>query len=461
MTGDPFNPLGLALCHPLHHWLGRVMVAANLFEPCLAVTLISALAAAVAVAVTCACVLRLTESLPASVLAAASLGLAHTFWQMATLAETYALAAALLSLECYFLIRFTGTRQVRYLLLMCLFNGLGISNHLLALLTTPVVAVIVLLAALDKIVRAKYVLGAVVIWLAGSSLYGGMVIAELARSGDWQATIHSALFGYAYADEVLNVTLSLRGLAISAAFVTLCFPNLLLPAGVHGIVRSGRLNIPRRVRRALLAGLIIHLVFVARYDIVDQHTFLVPAYVLLSIFGGVGFAVMLKLWPPHGRRIGLTAAVVLVVLTPVLYAVMPTVAREFDVLKSVARDKPYRDDYVYLFTPWSVAERSADMMSREAVTLAGKSGLVLVEDEMAEFAVRYRAIRDGLNDLRITSDINPQLLVEAGGQAGPVVLVPFKAGAPRIEAPGGTWQRIGDLYVLRAERKDPGDSSHP
>ena len=50
-TGQLENNLGLALCHPLHYWLGRLAVAPDLFEPCFAVTLVSSLAAAMAAAV--------------------------------------------------------------------------------------------------------------------------------------------------------------------------------------------------------------------------------------------------------------------------------------------------------------------------------------------------------------------------------------------------------------------------
>ena len=49
VTHEPFNPLGLALSHPLHHWLGRLAAAPGLLEPAFAVTLVSAVAGAVAV----------------------------------------------------------------------------------------------------------------------------------------------------------------------------------------------------------------------------------------------------------------------------------------------------------------------------------------------------------------------------------------------------------------------------
>jgi hypothetical protein len=448
VTGESVNPLGLALSHPLHHWLGRLAVGTNLFEPCFAVTLLSALAGAVAVANVYGCVLTLTRSQQAALFAAASLGLANTFWQMATVAETYTLAAALLSAECWCILAYARTGHLRYLWLMCLFNGLGISNHLLASLTTPVVAFIAIHAVSREEITIKHVAIGLVLWLVGSAPYSGMVLTEVISSGDFDGTIHSALFGHTYANRVLNLTPSPRLLLISAGFVLLSFPNLLLPAAGYGIIRAARFGVPLLSRRAILAGLIIHVCFVARYNVVDQHTFLVPSYVLLSVFGGVGFAMMLEHWRPQARRVALSAAVALLPLTPIAYAIAPEVARRFDVLRSVARHKPYRDDYVYLFAPWSVIKRSADRMSREAVELAGERGLILVEDSMAEFAIRYRALREGLSDLQITHEITAELIREAADRAEPVVLVPLNANAPRTVPPIGSWDRTGDLYLL-------------
>ena len=101
VTHESLNPLGLALSHPLHHWLGRAVVSAGVFEPAFAITLLSALAAAVTVANVYGCVKTLTRHTLASALAAASLLFAHTFWQLATVVESYTLTAALLSGEIW------------------------------------------------------------------------------------------------------------------------------------------------------------------------------------------------------------------------------------------------------------------------------------------------------------------------------------------------------------------------
>jgi hypothetical protein len=263
--------------------------------------------------------------------------------------------------------------------------------------------------------------------------------------------VHSALFGE-YASNVLGVGLSSRLLAISVAFTLLSFPNLTLPAAVLGGTRARAARVPILTRNALLAATGLHLVFALRYNVIDQYMFLLPAYALIAVLAGVGYAVVLETW-----RVGRTvvaAAGALTVLTPVLYFGTPELARRSHALDGMARDKPYRDDYRYLFLPFGVSETSAARMSREAVELAGPHGLIVVEDEMAVFAVRYQqALRSPTTDVKLVGDreSNPTALAAARDEGRPVVWICARRdGAP----PGsfGTWKRTGDLYVLEAMR---------
>ncbi len=455
VNGELLNPRGLALTHPLHHWLGRLVVSANLFEPCFAITLISALAAAVAVANVFGVVWTLTRSREAALLAAVSLALAHTFWQLATRTETYTLGAALFTGECWCLAAYAVRRKTICLWGMLLLNGLGVGNHMQAMLTTPVVMFVVLHGVSIRRVSIKDACIAALAWVVGSLPYTGLVASQMLRSGDVIGTLRSALFGQSFANQVMNVALPARLLLLSAGFVVMNFPNLLLPAAVHGVMRGAAIGVPTIARRALLAGLIIHVCFVFRYSVIDHHTFFLPVYVLLALFGGIGFAAIMRWERVRLRRAVVGIAVGLLALTPVLYGLAPTVARRLDVLGSVARNKPYRDDYIYVFTPWTVVEQSAETMSRHAVELAGEHALIIVEDPMAEFAVRYRILRDDKADLTIVRGVEAADISAALEAGKAIVLVPFNADSPRTRSTIGAWKRIGDLYVLDGEASKP------
>jgi len=477
--GELSNPLGLALVHPLHYWLGRLALAVGGLEPVHAITLVSALAGAVAVANVYGCVLAAVGCVPAAVFAAASLAVANTFWHLATITEVYTLTAALLSAECWCLLAFASGGRRWAFWLMLLFNGLGLANHLQAGLTSPVLAIVAIWAWRGKRVGAADVLVGAGLWVVGSLPYAALVVAEWASSGDLGGTLRSALVGKLYAGQVLNTRLSMRLLGVSVAFVLFNFPNLLLPAAVYGITRARQVGAPAMARRALLAGLVVHVAFVFRYSVVDQHTFFLPVYVVLCIFGGIGAAAVLGRasvarvvttkggqdgYPP-ARRAAIAAGVAMLVATPLVYWGTAAALRYSGLFREAlygTRHKPYRDDYEYLLIPWSVADTSADQMSREAIELAGDDGLVITEDEMARFAIEYRALRSHRRNLAVDTwpdrpeakERRAAVLERARFKAasgGTVVLVPLNRDSPDMPPPKERWARKGDLYVL-----DPG-----
>lgn len=449
LEGEVVNPRGLALSHPLHHYLGRAVVAMSVGEPAFAITLLSVLAGALAVANVYGCTRTLGCGQVASTYAAASLALANTFWHMSTLTETYTLSATLLSAECWFLAAFGRLHRPRLLAGALLCNGLGLANHLLAVLTTPVLFVVVVQAWRVRKVRRPEVVVCGALWIVGAAPYIMLVAQEWLRTGDAWGTMHSALFGHRYAEAVLNIALSPRLWGITAGFALLSFPGLLIPLSVFGLAWRRGSQVPPLVRRALAVGLLIHVLFVFRYDVVDRHLFLVPAYVVLALFGALGVERCRQTMDAARRRVVLGVAVAALALTPVVYVLVPFAARRLDVLGDIKHRKPYRDDYVYLFQPWAVVETSADRMGREAVAMAGDSGLIHVEDGMAFAPVRYHQIRSGRPGLAVSHNGHQEELNAAAHGGRTVVLVPADVAVPRTPPPVGTWERIGDLYRLQ------------
>jgi len=277
----------------------------------------------------------------------------------------------------------------------------------------------------------------------------------MVRSGDWVGSIRSALFGNAYAEEVLNLAPSWRQAAVVAGFVLLNFPNMTLPVFVRGCAGLARGKQPASVRRYLLAALAVHALFAVRYDVVDQHTFFLPTYLLVSLVAGLGFACVAgtSMRPSRGLVVTVSA---LLVLTPVVYAVVPHILRRAEVLRHIAHEKPYRDDYVYLLVPWTAMDRSAERVGREAIEMAGDEGIVIVEDSMARPAVEYEQMRRNRSDVEIISkspggEIDAHYVADVFAQGCAVVLVPLDRNSPSISAPVGVWSRRGDLYVLSGD----------
>jgi len=478
-TGELKSPLGLALTHPLHYGLGRLsMQLLSFAEPSAAITWVSSLAAALTIANVFGAARCLTGNGWAALFAAASLAVGHTFWRLATIAEVYPVSAALLAGECWCLIAFLRRGGRGYLRGMLLLNGLGIANHLQATLTAPVLGLVTLFAVRAHRVTWGQAVTGTALWLLGTLPYSSLVVHELLVTGDWPGTVQSALLGNGgvYQGSVFNLSLSLKCTVITLGFVLLSFPNLFLPAAVYGLVKRRTPGIPIAVPRALIAGLLIHSLFVLRYDVIDQYTFMLPTYVFLALFAAIGAAVFFGSPDPaagrllvHGasrttsgsgvrwassRRAACTMGVLLLMATPALYALAPMVTRHSGVLEraGLARHKPYRDDDVYLFVPWACADRSAEQMSRAAVSLAGDAGRILAADPMGRDAICYRAIREGQTDIQVTpflpkhgGRILEDAVVEAlSGRR--VVFVPADVTQPA--PPGVKAERHNGLFLI-------------
>ncbi len=447
---QPINPLGLALSHPLHHWMGRFAASLGCLEPSFAITLVSALASAIAVANIFGLVRLITAGFSSrwpAVFAAASLALANTYWQMATRAECYTVSAALLSAEWWCLIAYTLNHRSRYLASAFLLNGVGFSNHNLALLTLPILGVIILVELWRKNVKPTTLITSLTFWLVGASLYLGYVVADWQTSGNLVETVRSALFGHSFANRVLSVNFSAKLVALSIGFIGFNFPNLLLPLAAYGAGVAKKIHLPKLAQQALLAALAIHFVFVLRYNVPDQYMFFVPVYLFIVVFGGIGFAAILQQPQSRRRKCIIAAAVALLLTTPLTYVISTAAARRFDLLAAVVRDKPYRDDYVYVLIPWSLAENSAEYMSRKAMELAQPSGTIFVEDEMARYALEYQARKENNRKIYVAKaqpDVSAAQLPNANQ---PIVLVPASRNKPSINASAISWTRVGDLYV--------------
>ena len=245
-------------------------------------------------------------------------------------------------------------------------------------------------------------------------------------------------------------TLVVAYTATSLAFTLLSFPNLMLPAAVLGAVRARAIAVRQLSLWALLAALAIHLLFVLRYGVIDQYTFLVPSYTIIAILAGIGFAYALSNWPRKLNRWIVAISIALPLLSPAIDVSAANTARHFHALGRFARNKPYRDDYRYLFVPWGRGEDSAARLSRQAIDLADGNGVVIVEDEMAEFAIEYQMYRDNRQSLTLTSSVPPPTLEQYAQSGRPVVLVPAGTNEQPPAPPVGHWKRTGDIYLLDA-----------
>jgi hypothetical protein len=485
VTGEISHPAGLVVTHPLQYWLGRLALHLPRPEPAGRTTVVSVLAGAIAIANLAAFGWLVTRRLSAALIPAAAMMLSHTFWQHSTHTESYALVGALLTAEwlCIGQLLCAGG-GAGWLVAAAAANGLGIANHLLAGLGTPVLVVFLWWwvwgrgsagangAGSRRTADAGvgrysagvggYVVLAAIVWVVCTLPYSGLVVATAMQAGDWCQTLHSAVFGD-FEPRVLNTQVSGRMLLLTAGFLIYNLPGLTVPLALHALVR--RTATPAMLVRVLAAYLAIHAVFAVRYAITDQYTFLFPIYLCLSGLAAIGLADVQSLWATRGTsgwrfaRLVTMVAGVTALWPPVVYEIAYRVLSARNSLSGMITAKPYRDGYAAMLLPWGDRSGYVQRTNAEAFKLAGTGGVIVIGDEMLEHALRYHRhvtpeaeavefvflnevkAREAWPDLR--ENLRSWL---AAGRA--VVLAPRERDKAVIGPLNADWARRGDLYLL-------------
>ncbi len=403
LTGQYSNPLGLALAHPLLIAAGRALRVFGDANLPTAMNLLSGVGMAVAVANVFLLGVRLTGRRVPAVLAATMLAVAHTPWWLATITETYTWVAAGLTTELLLLVWLLRNPHWRTAALLGLVSGLGLSLHNFALLPLPVYAVAIMVLVVRRRLPTWAPAAVIGGWLIGAAGLGTLVIGQGMATGDWVATIHSALFGEAWQSDVLGG--SAEALSRAGMYIGLNWPIVsLLP------VLMGWWFMPRVAGRAVGTALgtvaAIHLIFAMRYPVADQFMFLLPSYTLLAVGAAVGFH-RIDSMRPRWRTVCMALVLSSIAVTPILYATVPRLLTAAGRSIRPGRKWPYRDENRYWITPWKHNEDSARRFAAAAFERAEPEAIVLWAD-MASFPLQVSQLADGQRpDMRIVPFTDP------------------------------------------------------
>lgn len=358
---DLDSPLGIALAHPLLIVLGHVFGLLPLGSEFWRYNAVSGVAGAVALANLFLLVRRLCPQRPwAAVFAAGALGLAHTYWWLATIAESHTLIAAGLTTELLILEAISRNPRPWLAVLLGLVNGLGVSAHDLALLALPAYGLTVIVLAWRRKLPSWAVAGFVLAWLGGASLWLGLIITNAPAMGLGGA-MASALFGRGWQGSVTSHG-TLKLVAVSFLYMGYNFPNLVWPLALVGLWRLKRLAPPGMLRQVQYLAA-AYFLFSVRYDVADNFMFFLPLYTMAALLAGLGLASLAEKRPSLTRLALATLAI-----GPVLYGVTPSLARALDLpLPGQSHQIPYRDHARYWLVPWKQNENSASLFAHAAL----------------------------------------------------------------------------------------------
>jgi hypothetical protein len=394
--------LGLAISHPLFYILAIGAKYVPLSEFGYRVNLVSAVAAAVAVANLFLFVrLWLGRNFPA-VIAALTLAVSHTFWAHASIIETYTLWAALFFAELIMLLEYTKTRQVRYLYWLGLFNGLAIADHMLASMPLACYSIFLVALLLRKEIRFRHLGIVVLCWIIGALPYEYLIIKNILQSGNVAGTLASAAFGVRWQGAVLNTTLSAKIIKENLLFILLNFPTPNVMLFFAGCIGLFKFSPSRPFRNVLLAVTVLFLVFAFRYTVPDRYAFFIPFYCAVSVFIGLGT----HLFQRHKNARVFGPLVLVFSLLPIgVYAAAPALAEKMQFNIGTRSDIPYRDDYRYFLQPWRTGDNGAERFAQEALDVKEKEAVIYADLTTVGPLLYVQQVQGKRPDVKIISSV--------------------------------------------------------
>jgi hypothetical protein len=363
------------------------------------VNLASACFGAIALASVFTIIRVMTRSRWAAALGALSLGLGHTFWAYSVIADCRPLVSAFLAAELLGITLFVRTRNVRWLLLAWFLNGVGLNNHMLALLPTPIYLAFAISWWRRGRLRGIHLAACLGLWLLGAGVYLGMVAQAAARSGDLVAALRSATTG-GWPAANLEITTSL--LLKVASWLLMQYPTLLIILGLVAIRLRPPVPGDAQAKWVIAGVAAVHFLFAARYPIPDQYKFFMPFYACMGILIGLGAWEALRRW--RSTRWALLA---LAVAPAGIYIVLPSVARRVEprlFTGALAYPEPflsYADPYDFFFRPWQCGNYSLRRYGADALRTVPRDSLLFADYTLGTGLFYLHAVERDRPDTRM------------------------------------------------------------
>ncbi len=309
--------------YPLYAVLAWLVAHVPLGGLAYRMNLSSAVCGALAVALVARIGMRLGARAPIAVAAALVFGAGVTFWSQATLAEVYALAAALFAAILLALVGWETGRRPAVLLAAIGLTAAAFAHHSSDVVTAaPAFVLFVLLVDRRAALRPAVVGWGALLVASGVAAYGLALL---------RTRQHAAYLG-ARADTLAELFETMRGgpfrerlfafgpAALVTQRVPLVFGILRSELGLAGLALwiVGIVALLRLApRRALLFGLsaLGPLLFALEYDVPDLSVFAIPAFVAAAPVVAAGAELLVA--HATGRGVPLAFALVLVGLVPV------------------------------------------------------------------------------------------------------------------------------------------------
>ncbi len=312
---NPGYPLYTLLTYPVSLLpVGTLAFRINLF---------SAVAGAVAVALTFLVARRLGCGIAASLAGALGLAFGRVFWSQAIIAEVYTLNAALIAASLWLVLTWGVTEHPRYFFGSLAVLALGLGNHTTILSLAPGIAAYAFLTHRRFATRPRTIVTALAVVSAGFLQYV-FVLARSRQPGTYvesPARTLGALFDVIRGAQFADRLFTFGWRAVLFERVPLMVGQVLVPeltaAGLLLALVGAILLLRRRPASALLlltGGGVVFL-FVLNYAVIDSPVFLIPTILVLWLCVAVALDDLVQRARHFGAALA-TAAVCASLLLP-------------------------------------------------------------------------------------------------------------------------------------------------
>ena len=381
--------------HPTYVLMAAIWVRLWPSDPAYALNMLSAVSAAIAVALVYRC-LRSCLGTAAAVFAAVTLACSHLFWNSATLTESYAPAAAVLAGLLALSLGYMDDPQPWRLWLAALLLSLGAGINSIVIITLPALAIPLLYRWRQT--GLKHVLPAVLI--AGLGLIPFIVAGVASGGGVWAFVAGAGGEFAAYVQQPSAVLRELFRYPLYLAYQVPGLQGLVLIPGLFWLWRH------RRPDFQVYVGVWALVVcFGALWLRQRQFMILGVGAIPMAAVAGAGFRGLID-WASgrFGRslvRLGIGVAAVAPIL---LYAVIPPLSARLGVdLTGGARTVPYRGT-PYFLRPWKAGVTGPMRYADEALAVLGPGDHVFADFTLARVLWYGQHVRNASRDPIIEID---------------------------------------------------------
>ena len=250
------------------------------------------------------------------IIAGLALAFSPLLWGQATVAEVYALHACLAASMIWALVRWRYSGRTGWAVVAGAVFGLALGNHLTSIWLAPLAFVCLVLTPVQPAARGRALASFVLAMAAGLLVYVYLPVSAVANPPVNWGNPHTAagfwwvVSGQLYRSFVFAAswTESFGRLAVWSGLLWREFLPWGVALALTGLARLWQAD--RSMALGMLASLVFGLVWAAGYDTSDSLLTLLPGWVMIGVWIGLGMAWLMTWLRRIGNRAALTAGLV-------------------------------------------------------------------------------------------------------------------------------------------------------